>query len=108
MPNFARKEFGTLPGSVAMKAQKIDLYPNSLTVASQRKTKNTRPARLRTDAIAGAQARLIPQEDDKTRQAQVKILQAQIDADTYHVDSTDIAQQMLESSMACRMLDVTD
>ena len=108
MPNFARKEFGTLPGNVAMKAQKIDPYPNSLTIASQRKAKNTRPARLRKNAVAGAQARLIPQENDKTRQAQIETLQAQIDANTYHVDSTDIAQQMLESSLACRMLDVTD
>lgn len=91
-----------------MKAQKIDPYPNSLTVASQHKAKSTRPPRLRKNAIAGAQTRLVPQENDKTRQAQIKIVQAQIDANTYHVDSTDIAQQMLESSMACRMLDVTD
>lgn len=99
---------GTLPGSVAMKAQKIDPHLNSFTIASHYSAKNTRPARLRKNAVAGTQTPLLPYENDKTRQAHIKTLQAQIDANTYHVDSAAIAQQMLKPSIARRMLDMAD
>jgi len=99
---------GTLPGSVAMKAQKIDPHLNSFTIASHHKAKNARPVRLRKSAIAGTQTHLVPYKNDQTRQTHLKTLQARIAANTYHVDSTAIAQQMLKPSITRRMLDIVD
>lgn len=99
---------GQPAGNVAMKAQKSDPHLNSLMIASHHKAKNTQPARLRKNALADAQTRLIPHKNDKTRLAHVKTLQAQIDANAYRVDNIAIAQHMLKSSMTRRMLDLKD
>jgi len=109
MPRLRQERaLGNLPGSVAMKAQKIESYPNSRTIPSQCKAKNRQPTSPRQNALVGAQRRLTPYKNDQPLPAHVKAIQAQIDANTYHVDSTTIAQHMLKSSMARQMLDIEE
>lgn len=99
---------GNLPGSVAMKAPKIEPHLNSLTVASHHKAKNTLPAGLSRGTGVGSQPCCTPQQRDATRLAFLRTLQAQIEDNTYRIDGAAIAQRMLASPVARRMLDIDE